>query len=49
MEDYTDEVSSEYELLLPVLIAAGDAESNGYTWNFTTKGIERAERLEAAE
>lgn len=41
-EDYTDEIMDEYEALLPTLIEAGYVESNGHTWNYTKKGVERA-------
>jgi len=35
----------EAEHLLPTLIGAGYAESQGNTWNFTAKGTERAMEL----
>lgn len=42
-EDYTDEVMDEFETLLPTLVAAGYAERDADTWNFTPKGVARAE------
>jgi hypothetical protein len=46
VEDYTDEVEDEFEILIPTLVEAGYAETDGWTWNFTDNGIERAEALE---
>jgi hypothetical protein len=46
-EDPDDAVESRYEELLPVLIAAGYAEADEYTWNFTPKGVARAEAIAA--
>jgi hypothetical protein len=39
-------VIGEAELLLPVLIEAGYAETDGNTWNFTQDGAARAMELE---
>jgi hypothetical protein len=49
VEDLTDEVEDELETLIPKLVEAGYAETDGWTWNFTDKGIERAEALEEGE
>lgn len=47
---YTDAVMDEMETLLPILIEAGYAESDpGHTWNFTPKGVARAEELEGED
>ena len=45
VEDATDEVYDEFERLLPALIEAGYAESDGEVWNFTRAGIARANEL----
>jgi hypothetical protein len=34
-----------FERVLPLLIRAGYAEANRFTWQFTPKGVERAEAL----
>ncbi len=44
-EDMTDGVMDEYESLLPTLIAAGYAETEGNTWGYTPKGVARAEAI----
>jgi|RhiMethySRZTD1v2_1073278.scaffolds.fasta_scaffold648450_2 hypothetical protein len=40
----TDAVEA-FERVLPLLIRAGYAEANRFTWQFTAKGIERAEAM----
>jgi hypothetical protein len=45
VEDHTDAVETEFELLLPMLVEAGYVEMDDYTWSFTPKGVERAEAL----
>jgi hypothetical protein len=34
-----------FERVLPLLIRAGYAEANRFTWQFTPKGVERAQAL----
>jgi len=34
-----------FECVLPLLIRAGYAEANRFTWQFTPKGVERAQAL----
>jgi hypothetical protein len=43
---WTDAVMDEAERLLPVLLQAGYAETQGRTWNFTPKGVARAMELQ---
>jgi hypothetical protein len=45
-EGWSDAVMDEAEHLLPILIEAGYAETQGATWNFTPKGIAPAMELE---
>jgi hypothetical protein len=42
-EDYTPELEDAFEKLLPTLVEAGYAATEGHTWHFTGKGVERAE------
>jgi hypothetical protein len=39
---------AEAEPVVPILIAAGYAETNEATWDFTPKGVARAMELEKA-
>jgi hypothetical protein len=48
-DGWSDRVMEEAELLLPLLVAAGYAETKGATWNFTPKGVARAMELERAQ
>jgi hypothetical protein len=43
--DYDAEVEAKFEDLLPLLVGAGYAEATEYTWNFTPKGVARAEQI----
>ena len=45
-EGWSDAVMAEAELLLPVLIEAGYAETEGDTWTFTPEGVARAMELD---
>ena len=47
IEDHTDGVIDEFEPLIPILVAAGYAEADDYTWRFTPEGVARAEQLES--
>ena len=42
-EDYTRELEDAFEELLPTLVDAGYAATDGHTWHFTRNGVERAE------
>ena len=44
-DGWSDAVMLEAERLLPTLIEAGYAETEGDTWNFTVTGVERAMEL----
>jgi hypothetical protein len=46
LADPTEAGDSEQQALLPKLLAAGYAETEGDTWGFTPKGIARAEELD---
>jgi hypothetical protein len=45
-EGWSDDVMEAAEHLLPILVAAGYAETKNATWNFTPKGVARAMELE---
>jgi hypothetical protein len=45
-DGWTDAVMDDAERLLPLLIEAGYAETEGNTWNFTPQGVARAMELE---
>lgn len=45
VEQQTGAVEEELARLLPMLIEVGYVEADDYTWRFTPKGVERAERL----
>ena len=48
-DGWSDAVMAEAELLLPILIDAGYAETRDNSWNFTAKGVERAMELDGAK
>jgi hypothetical protein len=43
--DSSDAVEDELETLIPALVEAEYAETDGYKWNFTPKGIKRIDEL----
>jgi len=43
---WTDAVMDEAKRLLPVLVEAGYAETQGATWKFTPEGVARAKELQ---
>src|SRR4051812_40406997 len=42
---WTDEVMTEAERLLPILIDARYADADDHTWRFTPEGVERARAI----
>ncbi len=46
-DGWSDGVMGQAEELLPVLLAAGYAQSDGSTWHFSEAGVARAEALES--
>jgi hypothetical protein len=47
-DGWSDSVIDEAESLLPILVEAGYAETEGATWKFTPKGAARAMELDGA-
>jgi hypothetical protein len=47
-DGWSDAATDEADRLLPILIEAGFAETEGATWNFTVKGVARVMELEGA-